>query len=117
MARNSTRILPETLRTLAFGSIAGTYTAIGTALTNAAHAIILQNTTNQLLTFSWDGVNDHQVLPANGQLILDVSSNRDANAEAFYVSAGTTFYVRYTGSAPTIGAVYLTSLYGYLGNL
>lgn len=113
---NAVHVLPEALRVLGFSSIASTYTAIGTALLNPAHIITLQNTTNQLLYFSWDGVTDHQMLPSNAQLVLDVSSNLVFNAGAFLVAKGTTLYVRYpSDTAPTSGGVYFSSFYGYSG--
>ena len=53
----------EPIRTLAFGSIGPTYTAVGTALTNPARIFILNNLTNQNLYFSIDGTNDHFITP------------------------------------------------------
>lgn len=109
---NAIKIFPEVLRTLAFGSISGTYAAVGTGLLHPARLYYLVNATNALLTFSWDGVNDHFVIPANSYLLLDVTSNRTATGGAFMVSQGLITYVKGTAAS---GNVYLTAFFGDIG--
>lgn len=103
------RLLPETLRSLAFGSISGTYAGIGTAFANPVRIFFLENLTDVLCTFSFDGVNDHVVLPRNGFLLLDVTSNMTLTGGALSISQGQRIYVK---GAPTTGGVYLTVFYG-----
>lgn len=105
----SVRIYPETLRTLAFGSVSGTYAGIGTAINNPARILYIVNSTDVLLTFSFDGINDHFVVFGNGFLLLDVTSNRSDTGGAFAISQGQRIYVK---GAPTLGAVYLSVFYG-----
>lgn len=103
------KLYPETLRTLAFGSISGTYARIGSAFANPIRLLVLQNETDVLLTFSFDGVNDHMVLPATGQIVLDVGSNKSDASGELYFSQGQSIYV---SGSPSSGDVYLSVFYG-----
>ena len=104
------RILPETLRALAYTSLSSTYMGIGTALNNPARILKFTNTTDVLVTLSWDGVNDHSILPSNSFLLIDVTSNKADTSGGLYVSEGTRFYAKTAGS-PSEGDVYLESYY------
>jgi len=107
-------VLPETVRSLAFGSISGTYAGIGSSFANPVYWFYLQNLTDKLLMFSWDGVNDHFPLPTNGYVIMDVSANKTIQGGAFMISQGTRFYVKTTSAgAPASGSVYLSVFYGF----
>lgn len=99
----------EPLRSLAFGDISGTYTAIGDPFAFTVRLLLVQNMTDVLMTFSLDGVNDNLVLPTNGFLLIDVTSNR-ALSYGFFIAAGTTIYVSTAGS-PSTGSVYVTTVY------
>ncbi len=105
----SLRIYPEVLRTLAFGSITGTYAGIGTAFLNPIRVFHIVNTTDVLLTFSFDGVNDHFVVAANSFILLDVTSNSTISGASFHVAQGTRIYVK---GSPSLGSVYLAAFYG-----
>lgn len=107
----ASRLQFEDLRSLAFGSISGTYAGVGTSLSNPARAIIVNNATDVLLIFSIDGVNDHFVLPASTSIVLDIQSNK-SNQEGFYMAKGDRLYVQDNGSAATSGAVYFSAIYG-----
>lgn len=102
----------EPIRSLAFGSISGTYTAIGTAFTKPIQYAEFLNLTDATLMFSYDGVVDHFVLPAGGMRVMDVGSDAVATANQFYLSIGTQIFVKQVG-APTLGAVYVST--GYAG--
>ena len=104
------RLVPETLRSLAFGSIGATYMGIGTALTEPSRILIIQNLTDAILLFSHDGVNDHLILNTLTSLVLDVTANKTIDT-GFYVAAGTRIYVKRSGIATT-GSVYVSSFHG-----
>lgn len=106
------RVLPEPVRSTAFGSISGTYAGIGTAITNPARWFMIQNLTDVSIMISMDGVNDHFPLPSNGYVIMDVSSNKTVQAGMFAVAAGTRFYVKQLSGAASSGSVYLSVFYG-----
>lgn len=112
MSNLAVRLLAEPLRSLAFGSISGTYAGIGTALDHRSSIIHFTNNTDALLTFSFDGVHDHFVLPAGSFLLLDITTNKTVNGGAMHISQGQRFYVK---GSPTTGSVYLSSFYGANG--
>lgn len=103
------RLAAEPLRSLAFGSISGTYAGLGTAFANPVRLMLIVNDTDVLLTFSLDGVHDHFVLPAGSQLIMDVTTNKSDSGGAFNIAQGTRIYVK---GAPTLNSVYLSVFYG-----
>lgn len=105
------KILPEPVRTIAFGAIGPAYMGIGTAFDHPARMMFIQNLTDQTLMFSFNGVDDHFPLPATGFLILDVTANKTFQAGAFFAE-GTRIYVKDVGVIPTLGSVYLTIFYG-----
>lgn len=99
----------EPLRTLAFGSISGAYAAIGTALSNPSRQLTVTNNTDVLITFSIDGSTDHFVLLPGSAWVNDICSNTSIIAGAFMLSQNTIIYAK---GAPTIGSVYISTLYG-----
>jgi len=103
------RVYPELLRSLAFGSISGTYAGIGSGNANPARIVYLVNDTDVLLTFSFDGLSDHFVIPSRAFLLLDVTTNKTDTGGSFAVAQGQRIYVK---GAPTLGSVYLTTFYG-----
>ena len=109
------RLACEPLRSRSFGSISGTYAGIGTSLNNPARILFVQNLTDVTLLFSFDGVNDHFILPSNGFLLLDVMGNKSIPGGAFYVGEGTRIYVKESSGAPTSGSACVTSFYGTEG--
>ena len=113
MSSVAIRIACEPLRSLAFGSISGTYAAIGTAFANPARILLVQNFTDVQMIFSFDGINDNFTLPSNGFLLLDLTANKTVTQGAF-IAEGTTIYVS-TGGSPSLGAVYVTTFYGVDG--
>jgi len=105
----SVRIEAEAVRSLAFGSIGAAYAAVGTAISNAARIILIQNLTDESLMFSLDGATDNFPLPSNGFLLLDLTANKTIDT-GFFLAEGRTLYVKEIGN-PTTGSVYFTSLY------
>lgn len=107
----ASRLQFEDLRSLAFGSISGTYAGVGTKISNPARAILVNNATDVLMIFSIDGVNDHFVLPASTSLVLDIQANK-SNIEGFYMAKGDRLYVKDNSAAASSGAVYFSVIYG-----
>lgn len=107
----SIRLVPETARTLAFGAIAAGYMGIGTSFSKPIRILMIQNMTDASLMFSFDGINDHLPLPRDGYMLLDVATNK-AKEDGLFISEGTRLYVKRIG-IPTVGAVYVTTFYGY----
>lgn len=125
MSNLSVRLWPETIRFLTFTQInagAGNYVPIGqvtASATNNSYAFLnpirvfhIEDTTDQQVWYSLDGINDHYTLVSNSFLLIDVCSNRSEMGEILELPQGTTVYVRYSGGAPlTTGGVYLSVSY------
>lgn len=100
----------DTLRSLAFGGISGSYAVIGTPLTNAANAFRIVNNTDGDVFASDDGVNNKLFVPAGSFVLYDLSSNKNVPGDALRLAALTQFYIKQS-TAPSRGAVYLEVIY------
>lgn len=98
----------DALRTLAFGSISGTYEPLGVQFANPMVLLMAQNFTDVQLTYSFDGITDHFVLPSGGQVIFDAGSDKANNTNGLYFSTGTQMYVK---GSPTTGNTYITTMH------
>lgn len=101
----------DTIRTLAFGGISGTYAVVGTPTTDATRLICFTNNTNGDVFFSNDGVNDQLFVAAGSFKLFDVCSNRDDVNGVYLLSSHMQWYVKQS-TAPTSGAVFIEVLYG-----
>jgi len=101
------QIYPETLRSIDSATFTGSYQAIGVVLAHPASLVKFVNNSTVDVTISWDGVNDHDILPANSFALYDIEANHAIYNE-LCIRQGTQFWVK--GSAAT-GLVYLTVLY------
>jgi len=107
----TTKAMVDVLRTLAFGSIGASYTAIGAPFSFQARIICFTNTTNEDVFFSMDGVTDQLIVPAGSFKLFDVTMNhRPVNMDDFSFPIGTQWYVKYAAS-PSSGAVYIEVVY------
>lgn len=105
------RALFEPIRSRAAGDIDANYQAVGAALSQPIRILFVQNFTDAAVMFSTDGVTDHFALPANGFLLIDISSDTTPE-QAFFISKNTIFYVKQLG-VPTTSSVYISTVYGY----
>jgi len=101
---------PETLRSLAFGSISGSYAALGAALANPIIQLHISNDTDANMLISYDGVNDHEFIAANSFILLDIGSNKSVG-EGLFLSKGDSVYVKQESGAPTSGNIYMSAYY------
>lgn len=104
------RLQCEPVRTLAFGAILPGYMGIGTTFDHPVRILFIQNLTNALLMFSFNGIDDHFPLDTKAFLLLDVTTNKTIDIGCF-VAEGQRLYVRQV-AAPTTGAVWVTAFYG-----
>ncbi len=108
---NGIRVVPDTLRQIAFGTIGGAFTAIGAVFTHPIRILSIKNLTDAELYFSFDGVAIHEVLPASSALVLDFTANSSSNGRYPFLAAGTTIYTTYTVGAPTSGIAAVSAYY------
>lgn len=111
MSSRGIRVIPDALRTSLFGAIGAAYTAVGAVYTNPIRMLNINNDTNQAIIISYDGVTDHQYIPAQTGVVLDFCSNAAGGATFPFIAAGTTIYVKDNGVAPTSGLVAVSAYY------
>lgn len=99
----------DVLRTLAFGSISGSYAAVGTPLIFPTRLICFTNNTDGDMFFSEDGVNNNLFVAAGSFKLFDLNTNRLNQQQLWVFATGTQFYVKQS-TAPTKGAVYIECL-------
>lgn len=104
----STVLLPDPIRSIDSSGFTGNYQTVGTPLLHGARIAKFTNLSNVTVTLSWDGINDHEVLPANSFVLIDVSGARE-NAQYIEVQVGTQFYAK--GSMGT-GSFFISVYYG-----
>lgn len=97
------------LRSLAAGSISGTYATVGTAFTHPMRLLKLINNTNGDLTISFDGVNDNDFVPAGGFTLYDLTTNKVQPDTTFVFQNGTQVFVKGT---PATGTFYVVAIFG-----
>ncbi len=95
------------MRTRDSATFTGSYQTLGSPLTFATSILKIVNNSTVLVTVSIDGVNDHDILPANSFVLYDETANK-TYVDNVYMKAGQQFYVK--GSAGT-GLVYLVTQY------
>jgi len=104
----------EEVRRILFGAISGTFAGIGTSFEHPVRMLIIQNLTDDIMTFSHDGFTDHFDLAAGATLIMDMSSNKTI-PQGFFFAEGSRMYVRQYDGAPTTGFVSMSVVYGTTG--
>lgn len=91
------KLKAEGVRSLAFGSISGSYADVGAATSNPIAIIMVKNNTDADMTVSWDdGTTDVFVLPAGTHDTLDVRTNGGKGGG--YLPIGSQFQVKGTGA-------------------
>ena len=103
------RLSFEPVREAAFGSITGSYTALGPPLSHNVRLVCITNTTDVDVYISIDAINNHLRIVANSFKLLDVTANMvTQNDDAFLIAVGTQFYVKQTSlGAPSKGLVFI----------
>lgn len=102
----------DALRTLAFGSISGTYTAVGGPFGYQARIICFTNLTDANVLFTTDVTKDEVIVAAGGFKLFDVTINhRPVNQDDFCFGIGTQWYVKQETTGPSSGSVYIEVVY------
>lgn len=103
-------VVPEPLRSLAFGSIGMSYVPVGSIFGDPIRLMKIINTMNVDIIVSYDGITDHDYVPAGGFTLYDFSSN-NLNNVGWFLKSDTQIYVKVT-SAPASGGVFLVAYHG-----
>lgn len=110
---SSIRVRYEPLRSLLFSSISGTYAGVGLPFSNPVRILKVTNLTDVNILVSLNGIDDHDIVPANGFFLYDYCSNKAAAGGLLEQPQGDRIYVKAAGSnsSPTIGSLYVTIVY------
>lgn len=103
----------ESLRTLGFAGISGTYAAVGSALLNQVRAFCITNNTQGDMIFSLDSSDaaGNMFVARGSYKLYDIQANINPQFDDKYVLAvGDQFYVKQV-TAPVSGDVYIECLY------
>jgi len=107
MAQNSVK--PFILSSLLSSAITAQYAALnGTGFSQAPFFIRIINASNMAITISYNGVDDHEYVPANSVFELPSQTNSQPNAQVALFPKYTVVYIK--GTAGT-GTVYLSGYY------
>lgn len=97
----------DELRSLAFGDISGSYTAVGSPLSVYGRIITITNNTEGDMLFTTDENRDEIFVAAGSFKLYDIQANINLNDDDRYViPKNTQFYVKQI-TAPNSGAVYI----------
>lgn len=99
----------DSLRSLGFGSISGTYAPVGGSFTHQIRLVKFVNDTNADLTVSLDGTTDNDLVPAGGFALYDFTTNRVSTEGTFVFQPGTQVFVK---GSPSSGTFYVTAVFG-----
>ncbi len=98
-----------TLTTIASSALTSSYQPINTnGLPEACFMIRINSSSSTLITLSYDGINDHEVVLPNQSVNLDFQSNSQPTAGFALMAKGTRVFVK--GTAGT-GNIYLSAYY------
>lgn len=101
----------DALRTVAYTSVTGSYTAVGSPFAYQARIICFTNTTDKDMLFSMNGSTDQLIVPTGSFKLFDITTNhKPVNQDDFVFAIGTQWYVKYA-AAPGSGAIYLEVVY------
>lgn len=108
---SSVRVRYEPLRSIVYSSITTSYQVLGTPLANPSRIFKITNLTDEPLFLSVDGINNYDVVAANAAFVYDFGSNRSEKSGLFEESQNDQIYVKAINTLPTLGSVYLTTIY------
>lgn len=103
-------VVIDPVRSLAFGSISGTFAQVGSVTTRPIRLVCFTNNTDGDMFFSIDGVNNQLFVPAGSFKLFDLTTNKDQGFSSLMAFlTGTQFWVKQS-SMPTRGTVYIECL-------
>jgi len=108
---SSVRVRYEPLRSIAFGGISGSYVGVGLPFSNPVRILKVTNLTDEDILVSLNGIDDHDIVAANGFFLYDYASNKSNAAGLLEQPQGDRIYVKAESDLPAIGNLYVTVVY------
>lgn len=111
MALSGQRVKYDDLRSIAFGSITGTYAGVGASFSNPVRILMIDNISDADVYVSFDGVSDKTIVAAHSGKIIDYASNRIDPVGQLEQSVGERVYVKVITTLPTVGGIFVSVVY------
>ena len=108
---SSVRVRYEPLRSIAFSGISAVYAGVGLPFSNPVRILKVSNFTDANVLVSLNGIDDHDVVAANGFFLYDYTSNKANAAGLLEQPQGDRIYVKAVSTLPTAGNLYVTIVY------
>lgn len=108
---SSVRVRYEPLRSIDFSGISTGYVSVGTPFTNPVRILKVTNLTDANVLVSLNGIDNHDVVSANGFFLYDYASNKANAAGLLEQPQGDRIYVKAEDDLPTEGNIYVTVVY------
>lgn len=108
---SSVRVRYEPLRSISFLDITDDYQSVGLPFANPVRILKVTNLTDENVLISLNGVDDHDIVPANGFFLYDYSSNKANAGGLLEQPQGDRIYVAAENTLPATGNVYVTVVY------
>lgn len=107
MAQNSVK--PFALSSMLSSAVTAIYAPLnGTGFSHSPFFIRIVNASNMAITISYNGVDDHEYVPANSVFELPSQTNSQPNAHVALFPKYTVVYIKGSGGT---GTIYLSGYY------
>ena len=104
-----TRVIFEVVREKDFGDITNSFTPLGTPLVEHVRLLSLNNSSNQEVYISFDGVTNHLRMTQNSFKLFDLSSNK-VRDDGLFIGVGTQIYVKFVSTLGVSGSVWAEAM-------
>lgn len=108
---SSARIRYEELRSVSALDVSADYEGVGLPFENPVRILKVTNLTNGNILVSFNGIDDHDVAPANGAYVYDYGTNRSSSGSLLEQSAFDRMYIKAEAGLPDTGTFYVTVIY------
>ena len=98
-------VVPAEMESFDATGLTGSYQALSTGLDRHCLLLTIVNNGDSDVTISWDGTTDHHYLPAQSNLVLDLSANNSIPNDRYVAKKGQIFYGK--GTAASWGSIYI----------
>lgn len=101
-----TRVNIDAIREIDFGDVSGSYAAVGTPFGDHVRIISFNNSMDEELYISLDGVTDQLRIVSNGFKLLDFSANKIRD-DGLFIEVGTQIYVKEVSASVSEGSFWV----------
>lgn len=108
---SSARVRYEPLRSMSSIDVSADYQGVGLPFANPVRILKVTNLTNENILVSLNGIDDHDIVAANGFFLYDYCTNRSSSGGLLEQPQGDRIYVKAENSLPSIGNLYVTIVY------